>query len=82
MLVPRDEESEQEADRRRRTRHPFDLKDKDTTAIGFIRRDPEPVPDPDRNTVIYEVTRVGEILLHRVVPRARWPHGQGCIEYF
>ena len=80
--MPRDEESEREADRQRRTQHPFDFSDEDTTAIGFVRGDPEPAPDPDRCTVIYEITSAGDVLLHRVVPRARWPHGQGCIEYF
>ena len=74
--------AEQEADRRRHTQHPFDTKDKDTIALCFIRGDAEPLPNPDKCTVIYELTPLGETVLHRVVPRSRWPRDQGCIEDF
>ena len=80
--TPEEEEAEQEADRRRRTQHPFDPRDGNTTTITFISGQDEPLPDPDMCTVIYELTPMGESILHRVAPRSRWEHGQGHIETF
>ena len=80
--TPDDEEARQEADRRRRTQHPFNTKDKDTIAIYFIRGDAEPQPNPDMCTVIYELTPLGDAVLHRVVPRSRWPRDRGRVEDF
>ena len=80
--APGDEEAEQEADRRRRTQHPFDTKHKDTIALCFNKGHAEPQPYPDKCTVIYEISPLGETTLHRVVPRSRWPRDRGCIEDF
>jgi len=80
--TPDEEEAEREADRRRRTQHPFDLNDGNTTAIYFLSGQPEPLPDPDMCTVIYELTPLGESILHRVWPPAQRRRGQGRIETF
>ena len=77
---PDEEEAEREADRRRRTQHPFDLNDENTTSITFLSGQAEPLPNPDMCTVIYELTPLGESILHRVVPRTRRERGQGHIE--
>ena len=80
--MPDDGGAELEADRRHRTRHPFDPKDKDTIILGFIQGHEVPSPIPDKCTVIYMLTPLGEEILHRVVPRSRWPLGHGHIERF
>ena len=80
--TPDDGEAQQEADRRRRTQHPFNTKDKDTVVLGFVQGGVEPLPNPDKCTVIYEISPLGETTLHPVVPRSRWPRDRGCIEDF
>ena len=80
--TPDEEEAEREADRRRRTQHPFDLNDENTTSITFLSGQAEPLPNPDMCTVIYELTPLGKSILHRVVPRTRRERGQGHIETF
>ena len=59
-----------------------DIKDKDTIGLCFIRGDAEPTPNPDKCTVIYKITPLGETVLHRAVPRSRWLLDQECIEDF
>ena len=80
--TPDDGGAEQEAARRHRARHPFNPKDNDTIILGFIQGHEEPSPIPDKCTVIYMLTPLGEEILHRVVPRSRWPLGHGHIERF
>ena len=68
--------------RKRRTQHPFNPRDGDAIVISFIRGHTEPQPYPDMCTVIYELTPLGDAVLHRVVPRSRWPGDRGRVEDF
>ena len=71
-----------EAIDRHRAEHPYDPQDQDTTILYFIRGHEEPQPDPDKCTVIFMPTPLGEEIFQRVVPRSRWPQGHGHIERF
>ena len=80
--APEEEEAEREADRRSRTQYPYDLNDGNTIAIYFPSGHEEPLPDPNKCTVIYELTPLGESILHRVWPPAGRGRGQGRVETF
>ena len=58
----------------------YDPQDPNTAHIFYMEGDLEPKPDPDRHTAIFMVTPLGEEILKRVVPRSRWPQGDGYVE--
>ena len=48
--------------------------------IYYRQGDLEPWPDPDRNCAFIMVTPLGEEVIKRLVPRSRWPQGNGYVE--
>ena len=58
----------------------YDPQNPNTALIFYMEGDLEPRPDPDRHTAIFMVTPLGEEILRRVVPRSRWPQGDGYVE--
>ena len=60
----------------------YDPQDPDTTLLFYMEGDLEPRPDPDRHTAIFMATPLCEEILKRVVPRSRWPQGDGYVERF
>ena len=75
-----------EAQEEQRGPHPapaqdlYDPQDPNTVPIFYMEGDLEPRPDPDRHSAIFMVTPLGEEILKRVVPRSRWPQGNGYVE--
>ncbi len=43
---------------------------------------PRPLPNPDRDCIIYMYDGKGKETFDRYVPRTRHPHGEGYIEHF
>ena len=58
----------------------YDRQDPNTVPIFYREGDLEPRPDPDRHTAFFMVTPLGEEIFKRVVPRSRWPQGNGYVE--
>ena len=68
------------ADAKRQLQNPYDPRGPNTNTLVYKQGGLEPIPLPDMDNAFFMVTPLGTEILMRVVPRTRWPHGNGYME--
>ena len=49
-------------------------------SMCYVPREQAPMPTPDKDCIVYNVTAKGEDIYSRCCPRTRWPRPDGCEE--